>query len=211
MVELCSKYNIILGHLTTYYPQGNDLAESSNKTLVNIIKKMLEMNKRNWHRKLVNTFWADRISSKKSIGMSPFELVYGTDSVFPTLFTVPVMRLLQEVGSEEDDNQRRINQVIHLQQTREEVSQNTIQLQEKIKKIYDRKTKAEKFHLEDVVLRWDARNEDKGKHGKFNHLWKGTYKILAYREQNAFLLTEMDDQDFPRGMVNGRLLKHYYF
>ena len=54
--------------------------------------------------------------------MSPFELVYGTDVVFPTSLTVPIMRLLQEVGSEDDDNQRRINQMIHLQQKREEVS-----------------------------------------------------------------------------------------
>ena len=143
--------------------------------------------------------------------MSPFELVYGTDSVFPTSLTVPVMRLLQKAGSEEDDNQRRINQMIHLQQTREEVSQNTIQLQEKIKKIYDCKTKAEKFQLEDVVLRWDAQNEDKGKHGKFDNLWKGPYRVSAYRGHNDFLLLEMDGQDFPRGRMNGRLLKHYEF
>ena len=58
--------------------------------------------------------------------MSPFELVYGTDAIFPTSLTVRVMRLLQEVGSEEDDNQRRINQMIHIQHTREEVSQNAI-------------------------------------------------------------------------------------
>jgi len=148
---------------------------------MNIIKKMLEVNKKNWHRKLVNAVWADRVSKKKSIGMSPFELVYGTDTVFPTSLPIPVMRLLQEASNEEDDIQCRINQIIHLQQTREEVSQNTLWLQEKIKKIYDRKTKAEKFQLKDVVLRWDARNEEKGKRGKFDNLWKGPYKISAYR------------------------------
>jgi len=68
-------------------------------------------------------------------------------------------------------------------------------LQEKIKKIYDWKTKVDKFQLDDVVIRWDARNEDKGKHGKFENLWKGPYKIVAYRGQNAFLLKEMDGQD----------------
>jgi len=34
-------------------------------------------------------------------------------------------------------------------------------LQEKIKKIYDRKAKADKFQLDDVVLKWDARNEER--------------------------------------------------
>jgi len=82
--------------------------------------------------------------------------------------------------------------MIHLQQIREEVSQNTFWFQEKIKKIYDRKTKVEKLQLEDVVLWWDARNEEKGKHDKVDNLWKGPYRISAYRGQNAFLLKEMD-------------------
>ena len=99
--------------------------------------------------------------------MSPFELVYGTDTMFPTSLAVPVMRLLQEAGSEENDIQRRINKMIHLQQIREEVSQTASKLQEKIKKIYDRKTKVDNFQLEEVVLQWDARNEEKGKQGKF--------------------------------------------
>lgn len=42
MVYLCHKYRISLGHSTAYYPQGNGLAESSNKSLINIIKKLLE-------------------------------------------------------------------------------------------------------------------------------------------------------------------------
>ena len=172
---------------------------------------MLEANKKNWHRNLVNSLWADRVSQKKSIGMSPFELVYVIDTVFPTSLAVPVMRLLQEAGSEKDEFQRRINQMIHLQQRRDEFFQNTFRLQEKIKKIYDRKTEEDKLQLEDLVLRWDARNEDKGKHGKFENLWKGPYKNAAYKGQNAFLLKEMDGQDCLGGPVNGRLLKCYFF
>ena len=53
-------------------------------------------------------------------------------------------------------------------------------MQERIKKIYDRKAKADKFQIEEIVLKWDARNEDKGKHGKFDNLWKGPYRIAAY-------------------------------
>ena len=97
------------------------MAESSNKSLVNIIKKLLEINKKSWHKRLVNALWEDRVSQKKSIGTSPFELVYGVDTVFPTSLATPVVKLLQEAGSEEDPMQRRLNQMVHLQQTREEV------------------------------------------------------------------------------------------
>ena len=128
MIKFCNKYKIILGHSTTYHLQGNRLAKSSNKSLVNIIKMLLEINKKSWHKKLVNALWADQVSQKKSIGMSPFELFYGVDTVFPTSLVALVVKLLQEAGSEEDPMQRRLNQMVDLQQTREEVFQNISKL-----------------------------------------------------------------------------------
>lgn len=110
---------------------------------------------------MINALWADRVSQKKSIGMSPFEIIYGIDTIFLTSLGVTVVKLLQEDGSEEDHYQKRISQMIHLQQMREEVFQNTFRLQERIKKVYDWKAKANKFQIEDIVLWWDARNKDK--------------------------------------------------
>ena len=86
-----------------------------------IIKKLLEENKKSWHNKLVHDLWADKLTTKKSIGMSPYQLVYGTEVVFPTSLGIPVIKLVQEIQTEEDSMVRRINQTIHLQQTREEV------------------------------------------------------------------------------------------
>lgn len=105
MDDFCYKYHIILGHSTTYYPQGNGLAESSNKSPINIIKKLLDQNQKSWHSKLVHALWDDRLNTKKSINMSPYQLVYGMDAVFPTSLGVPVMKLLQEVKTEENDMQ----------------------------------------------------------------------------------------------------------
>eukprot|EP00253_Pinus_taeda_P007374 PITA_07374 len=96
MINFCHKYHITLGHSTAYYPQGNGLAESSNKSLINIIKKLLEENKK-WHKKLTNALWADRLSTKKSIGMSPYELVYGMEAKFPSSLGKPIVKLLQEI------------------------------------------------------------------------------------------------------------------
>jgi hypothetical protein len=46
MEKFCSDYNITLGHSTSYYPQGNGLVESSNKSLTRIIKKCCKITKR---------------------------------------------------------------------------------------------------------------------------------------------------------------------
>jgi len=45
LVDMCDSMGIKLVHSTSYYPQGNGLAESSNKSLIRIIKKMLEATK----------------------------------------------------------------------------------------------------------------------------------------------------------------------
>ena len=83
-------------------------------------------------------------------------------------------------------------------------------VQERIKKAFDKRTKVEYFFLGDKVLKWDSGREDKGKHGKFDFLWKGPYIIYAFRANNYFLLREMDGTEAEEGPVNGRMLKHYF-
>jgi len=83
LVEMCESMGIKLVHSTSYYPQGNGLAESSNKSLIRIIKKLLEDNKKNWDSKLKYALWVNRVTIKKSTWNYPFKLVYGTEAVFP--------------------------------------------------------------------------------------------------------------------------------
>ena len=52
------KYQIQLGHSTTYYSQGNGIEESSNKILMRIIRKLLQENKKSWNTKLIHALWA---------------------------------------------------------------------------------------------------------------------------------------------------------
>ena len=83
---------------------------------------------------------------------------------------------------------RIINETIHLQQTREQVYDRAIRVQENIKRQFDKRTKASIFKIGDKVLKWDSRRENKGKHGKFDSLWQGPFVIQATMGPNAFLL-----------------------
>ena len=105
----------------------------------------------------MHALWVDRLTTKKYINMSPYQLVYGMDAVFPTSLRVQIMKLLQEVQSEENDMQKRLSQTIHLQQSREEFYNIKQAVQENIKKIFDRRTKANYFQIGDKVLKWDSR------------------------------------------------------
>jgi len=79
MSSFCFKYGIVLSHSSNYHPQGNGLAESSNKNLMTIIKKIVGDNKKAWDSNIKLALSADRITKKISTKRSPFELVYGLD------------------------------------------------------------------------------------------------------------------------------------
>jgi transposase InsO family protein len=64
LATFCFDYGIVLSH-SNYYPQGNGLAESSNKNLMTIIKKTMGDNNRNGDSKIKHALWANRIPINK--------------------------------------------------------------------------------------------------------------------------------------------------
>jgi hypothetical protein len=106
-------------HSTPYYPQGNGLVESSNKSLIKIIKILLEDNKKAWDSKLKFSLWADRVTTKRSLGVSPFQIVYGIEAIFPSHLALPMEIFFQDCQGEPDDMIRRIQQLVEVQQAKE--------------------------------------------------------------------------------------------
>jgi hypothetical protein len=123
--------------------------------------------------------WADRVTIKNSIGTSPFQLVYDTEAIFPVQLALLVAKLLQEADSEPNDLTSGIHNLVELQQDREKLLEKTELHQRKMKETFDRKVKADIFKAGDLVLKWDATRQEKGKHGKFDALWTGPFVIAS--------------------------------
>jgi hypothetical protein len=121
LIRFCEKFGISLIQSTPYYPQGNGLAESSNKSLIKIIKRLLEDNKKAWDSKLKFSLWANRVTTKRSLGVSPFQPVYGVEAIFPSQLSLPVAKFFQDYQGEPDDMIRRMQKLVEMQQTRERV------------------------------------------------------------------------------------------
>ena len=81
--------------------------------------------------------------------------------------------------------------------------------QEKMKHVFDKRLKEYVFKIGYLMLKWDAKHEDKGKHGKFDNLWKGPYIVFAHLGNTSFFLTNLQDQTVEIGPANGRFLNHY--
>ena len=169
----------------------------------------MQDNKKSWHKNIIYALWVDRVTTKKSISTSSFQIVYGTHKIFPSTLGLSVRKILQGQEDEPNDVQRRINQLVHTQQMREQVYNRSQLHQEKMKKAFDKHSKPEDFWLGDLVLRWDVRNEDKGKHKKFDNLWTGYFRIGTHRGNNAYFLEELNGECVSWGPVNDSFLKHY--
>ena len=94
--EFAKLYKIKLLNSSPYYAQANGQAESSNKTLIKLIKKKIEENPRRWHEVLSEALWAHRISRQGATKVTPFELVYGQEAVLPVEVNLDVYRLAKQ-------------------------------------------------------------------------------------------------------------------
>ena len=101
--ELTSKHMILHKKSTPYHPRANGQAESTNKVLLRILKKIVEENRADWDEKLDSALWAFRTAYKVATGLTPFRLVYGLEAIFPMEYIIPSLRIaIQHRLSPED-------------------------------------------------------------------------------------------------------------
>ncbi|GAA0149118.1 hypothetical protein LIER_08377 [Lithospermum erythrorhizon] len=75
-----------------YYPQANGLAKDFNKTLCNILKKVVSKSKKNWHEKIEEALWAYKTMYRTPTQSTPYALVYGVEAVLPLELQIPSLR-----------------------------------------------------------------------------------------------------------------------
>ena len=78
-----------------------------------------------------------------------------------------------------------------------------------MKNLFDQYAKDRKFQIGDLVLRWDIRSAEKGKHVKFDPLWFGPFKIMGQGGNNTFTLENLQG-DLLDAPVNGQFIKPYF-
>nr|XP_009785389.1 PREDICTED: uncharacterized protein LOC104233660 [Nicotiana sylvestris]XP_016504969.1 PREDICTED: uncharacterized protein LOC107822895 [Nicotiana tabacum] len=87
-----------------YHPAGNGQAESSNKTILNILKKKFEDAKGLWPELLPEVLWAYHTTPKTNTGEIQYSLAYGTDAVIRVEVGEPSLRYSNESGSSNDES-----------------------------------------------------------------------------------------------------------
>ena len=77
MKDLCKLMQIKQLRTSVYHPQTDGLVERFNRTLKQMLKKVMEAEGRNWDQLLPFLMFSIREVPQSSTGHSPFELLYG--------------------------------------------------------------------------------------------------------------------------------------
>ena len=133
----CSKLNIKNLYSTSRYPQSNEQAETTNKTLLSTLKKRLEKAKGRWVEKLLGILWAYRTTAGRPTGNTPFTLAYGVDAVIPTEIGMPTARTA--VQGQRNEDMELMRHLDWADETREVAVVRMAAYQQKVAAYYNRK------------------------------------------------------------------------
>jgi len=114
MSKLALKLCFQQEHLSPYYPQANGQVKAVNKTLKTILQWTIDKNRSNWHLMLYPSLWAYRTSVKTATSFTPFQLVYGMESISPIECEIPSLKLAVELLPETSSLEERLLHLEHL-------------------------------------------------------------------------------------------------
>ncbi|XP_049378170.1 uncharacterized protein LOC125842940 [Solanum stenotomum] len=89
MSSLCEKCNFKQHKPSMYNARASGLAEAFNKTLGNLLKKVVTKNKRDWYERIGEALWAYRTTFRTATQATLFLLVYGVEAVLPLEKQIP--------------------------------------------------------------------------------------------------------------------------
>lgn len=206
-----SSFKIKLYHSSPYYPQANGQAESANKILINIIKKMIEDKPRKWHENLSTALWACRNTKSTATGFTPYRLTYGQDAVLPMEVTVPSSRTMNVEMVPNDVHETMLMR--ELEQTssdRLKAIDNMEREAQRRARYYNKWVRANPFHVGDLVwktvLPLQKKNDDMG---KWSPNWEGPYIIQTDLGNGVYALINKDGKQ-KHESINARYLKKYF-
>ena len=208
-IQVLTKH-FLLRHTTstTYYPQGNGQAESTNKVIVTMLQKLVNDNCTDWNIQLYTVLFSYQTAYKMATGHPPFKLVYGLLLLMPTEYIVPTQRTTTDL----DFTQHRVlaartADLDKLDKTRLKAQTHQGQAQWNRAQWVQTQGKPHQFRMGDYVL-WYPKGANIYA-GKLRNKWFGPYQVQYLLPNNTVLLVTVDKFDPDPVIVNINKLKTY--
>jgi hypothetical protein len=151
---------------------------------------------------LVKVVWSHNTSISRSIGFTPFKLLFGDEAVTPEEAKVGSIRTVASV--EDKDNYSVAKDTI--EGTRLQAVENINKYQAKTIKWRDRKVRLKNIKPGHLVLRRVANPDTLG---KLQLKWEAPFLVVSSSRPGSYTLKDMDGNDIPRSW-NADELRQYY-
>jgi hypothetical protein len=198
--EFAELYRIKLLNSSPYYAQANGQAESSNRTLINLIKKKISDNPKHWHKILSEALWAHRISKHSATKVSPFELVYGQEAMLPVEISLNAVRFARQNDITITDYYNSMMDNIDEVTDKRVIALGAIEKDKTmVARAYNKMVKAKSFQVGDMVWKTilPLRNKDR-KFGKWSPSWEGPYKVKQVMSDKPIYYKHYKARIYPK-------------
>ncbi|GFS41482.1 hypothetical protein Acr_00g0074590 [Actinidia rufa] len=206
--NLLEQLKIDFYNSTPSYPQCNDQAEATNKTIMNGIKKRLEKAKGKWVDELANVLWAYRTTSRKATNKMPYSLAFRFEAVILLEVGLPTIRIdaydathNNEVLAQDLDlaEERRDNALIRM-----------ADYQKQLTKSFNQKVQCKEFAVGDLVLKKVIRNTRILLTASSAQTREGPYKIIKLVDRGSYYLEDMEGNEVPRPWNSNNQRKYFH-
>jgi hypothetical protein len=191
-----------------YYAQINSQAESSNKTLIKLIKKKIEEHPKRWHEVLPYALWAHHISKHSAIKVPPFELVYEQHVILLVEVNLDALRVArQNELSIVDYHNLMLDRLDEASDERMEALGEIERDKQRVARAYNKRVKENSFQVRDLV--WKAVLSIGSKSNKFRNWspnWEGSYRIEKVIAENSYMIQTIQGTSLQR-TLNEKYLK----
>jgi Integrase core domain len=136
---LAKQFNIDWRFSSIYNLRTNGLAETFNKTLINIMKKTVDDNQRDRDNRLQETLWAYRTTYRTHTQAIPYSLAFEVEAVLPLEVELPSLQVAMQNDMTIDECQQlRLDELDAMDEKRLIAQQNLEIYQTKMARAYDK-------------------------------------------------------------------------
>jgi hypothetical protein len=176
------------------HPESNGLVERANGIIMTGIMKLIFNQPRGkWPEELIKVVWSHNTTVSRSIGFTPFKLLFGDKAITPEEAKAGSIRTVASTEGEDAVDQSVEKDAI--EGIRLQAVENINKYQAETIKWRDRKVRLKNIMPGHLVLRRIANPETVG---KLQLKWEGPFLVASLSRPGSYRLKDMDDNDIPR-------------
>ena len=199
--SLCEELGVQKTRTTPYHPESDGLVERANRTIIGMLRTMVDDHQRNWDKVLPKVLWAYLVTEHSSTGFTPGRVFLGREA------RLPVDLMFGRKPTSYDNQAAYVKELdVHMRYAFKLVRAHLSARQICQKDWYDRSKHGSKYSVGDWVMLFNPRVK-KGRRRKLHRPFEGPYRVVKVLNDVLFRIQLVKGR--KRRVVHFNRLKRY--